>query len=83
MHNVKKLSGGDDWPVAERFKQIVWDGREQTKLFLELTKIRTNVKLKSVPVDRDRKEVIRLLNAYKFRSLSSASELLEIMGLGS
>lgn len=83
LHNAKKLSAGDDWPVAERFKQVVWDGRDQTALFLQLTTIRTNVKLKPVPVDRDRKEVIRLLNAYKFRSLSSASELLEIMGLGS
>lgn len=82
FHNSKKLSGGDDWPVAERFKKIVWEGREQTKLFLELTKIRTNVKLKPVPIDQDKKEVIRLLNLYKFRSLSSASELLEIMGLG-
>lgn len=83
LHNSKKLSGGDDWPVADRFKKIVWDGREQTELFLKLTTIKTNAKLKPVPIDKDRKEVIRLLNAYKFRSLSSASELLEIMGLGS
>lgn len=82
MHNIKKLSGSVDWPVAERFKNIVWEGREQTELFLKLTTIKTDVKLKPVPVDADRKEVIRLLNAYKFRSLSSASELLEIMGLG-
>lgn len=72
----------DSWPVAERFCEIVWEGREQTKLFLKLTTIKTNAKLKSVPVAKDRSEVVRLLKLYKFRSLSSAAELMGIMHLG-
>lgn len=72
----------DRWPVHERFRKIVWDGREQTKLFLKLTTIKRDVGLISVPVDQNKKEVIRLLKLYKFRSLSSAAELLEIMNLG-
>lgn len=72
----------DSWPVPDRFREIVWDGREKSKLFLQLTTIRTDVKLKPVPVSRDKGEVMRLLKAYKFRSLSSAAELIGIMDLG-
>jgi DNA polymerase-1 len=72
----------EDWPVAERFKEIVWNGRNDSELFLKLTTIKIDAKLKSVPVCKDKKEVVRLLKAYKFRSLSSAAELLSIMDLG-
>lgn len=72
----------DDWPVAERFKEIIWKGRKDSELFLKLTTIKTDAKLKMVPVCKDKKEVVRLLKMYKFRSLSSAAELLEIMSLG-
>lgn len=73
----------DSWPVAERFKDIVWDGRERSKLFLQLTTIRDDVKLRAVPVDIDKKQVVRRLKKYKFRTLSTAAELLGIMELGS
>lgn len=72
----------NDWPVANRFKEIIWNGRKDSELFLKLTTIKTDAKLKAVPVCKDKKEVVRLLKAYKFRSLSSAAELLEIMTLG-
>lgn len=72
----------NDWPVSNRFKEIVWNGRKDSELFLKLTTIKTDAKLKAVPVCKDKKEVIRLLKEYKFRSLSSAAELLEIMSLG-
>lgn len=73
----------DLWPVAERFKDIVWDGRERSKLFLKLTTIRDDVKLRAVPVDINKKQVIRRLKRYRFRTLSTAAELLGIMELGS
>jgi len=72
----------EDWPVSERFKEIIWNGRKDSELFLKLTTIKTDAKLKLVPVCKDQKEVVRLLKMYKFRSLSSAAELLEIMNLG-
>lgn len=71
-----------DWPVAERFKSVVSAGAETARLFLQLTTVKSDVKLKPVPVVPNRDEVVRLLTAYKFRSLSSAAELLDIMRLG-
>ena len=71
-----------DWPVADRFKSVISAGADMARLFLQLTTVKTDVKLKPVPVATNRDEVIRLLKAYKFRSLSSAAELLDIMRLG-
>jgi DNA polymerase I len=70
------------WPVAERFRDVVKAGSDKAALFLQLTTVRTDVRLKRVPVVFDRDEVVRLLRAYKFRSLSSAAELLDILRLG-
>jgi DNA polymerase-1 len=70
------------WPVAARFRDIVKRDAAKAKLFLQLTKVKTDVRVKPVPRALDREQVIRLLKAYKFRSLSSAAELLEIMRLG-
>lgn len=75
-------SAAERWPVAERFRGIVRDHQKTAALFLRLTTVRTNVRVQPVPVMFDRHEVIRLLRTYKFRSLSSAAELLEIMRLG-
>lgn len=75
--------GDDSWPVAERFKDIVWSGRQKSLLFLKLTTIKTDVGLRPVPIDKDKAEVVRLLKLYKFRSLSTAAELFGIMDLGS
>jgi DNA polymerase-1 len=70
------------WPVAARFRDIVKAGADKAELFLKLTTVKTDVRLKRVPVVFDRDEVVRLLRAYKFRSLSSAAELLEVLRLG-
>lgn len=70
------------WPVAARFRDIVKAGADKAELFLQLTTVKTDVRLKRVPVRFDRDEVVRLLTAYKFRSLSSAAELLDILRLG-
>ncbi len=70
------------WPVAERFRDVVKRDAAKAELFLQLTKVKTDVRVRPVPVAFDRDEVIRLLRAYKFRSLSSAAELLDIMRLG-
>lgn len=70
------------WPVAERFRDVVKRDAEKAELFLQLTTVKTDVRVRPVPVAHDRDEVIRLLNLYKFRSLSSAAELLEILRLG-
>lgn len=75
-------SAAERWPVAERFRGIVRDHQKSAALFLKLTTVKTDVKVLPVPVAFDRDEVTRLLRAYKFRSLSSAAELLEIMRLG-
>ena len=72
----------EDWPVPDRFRNIVWDGRNDVALFLTLTKIRTDVKMKLVPVCKDKQEVVRLLKEYEFRSLSSAADLLELTTMG-
>lgn len=74
--------GGDRWPVAERFRAIVRDNAERAELFLQLTTVKQDVRVKPVPVARDRDAVLRLLRDYKFRSLSSAAELLDVMRLG-
>lgn len=70
------------WPVAERFRDVVKANADKAELFLKLTTVKTDARLKRVPVRFDRDEVVRLLQAYKFRSLSSAAELLEILRLG-
>ena len=73
----------ESWPVAERFKKIVWDGRKESLLYLKLTTIDIDAKVKKVPIAFDRAEVIKLLKRYRFRSLSSAAELMGIVSLGS
>lgn len=73
----------ESWPVAERFKKIVWDGRKDSLLYLKLTTIDVDVRVKRVPIAFDRDEVIKLLKRYRFRSLSSAAELMGIVSLGS
>lgn len=70
------------WPVADRFRDVVKRDAPKAELFLQLTTVKTDVRVKRVPVDFDRDEVVRLLQAYKFRSLSSASELLDVLRLG-
>lgn len=73
---------GERWPVAARFSEIVTRDAQKAELFLKLTTVKTDVRLKRVPIRFDRDEVVRLLTAYKFRSLSSAAELLDILRLG-
>lgn len=73
---------GERWPVADRFRDVVTRDASKAELFLQLTRVKTDVRVRPVPVAPDREEVIRLLKAYKFRSLSSAAELLEILRLG-
>lgn len=75
-------SMAERWPVAERFRDVVKREAEKAELFLQLTRVKTNVRVRPVPVMHDRDEVIRLLRTYKFRSLSSAAELLDILRLG-
>lgn len=70
------------WPVAERFRDVVKRDADKAELFLQLTRVKTDVRVRPVPVAHDREQVIRLLKAYKFRSLSSAAELLDILRLG-
>jgi len=72
----------DMWPVAERFRAVVQRDADKAELFLRLTTVKNDVRVRPVPVSFDRDEVIRLLRVYKFRSLSSAAELLEILRLG-
>jgi DNA polymerase-1 len=73
---------GELWPVADRFRDVVKQGADKARLFLQLTTVKSDVRVKPVPRATDRDEVMRLLKAYKFRSLSSAAELLDIMRLG-
>jgi DNA polymerase-1 len=73
---------GERWPVAERFRGVVTRDASKAELFLQLTRVKTDVGVRPVPVALDREQVIRLLRAYKFRTLSSAAELLEILRLG-
>lgn len=75
-------SMAERWPVAARFRDIVKRDADKAQLFLQLTRVKSDVRVLAVPVNFDRDEVIRLLRAYKFRSLSSAAELLEILRLG-
>lgn len=75
-------AAAEHWPVAERFRDVVMQGADKAELFLKLTTVKTDARLKRVPVRFDRDEVVRLLQAYKFRSLSSAAELLDILRLG-
>jgi len=70
------------WPVAERFREIVKRDADKARLFLQLTRVKTDVRVRPVPIAFDRDQVTRLLTVYKFRSLSSAAELLDIMRLG-
>lgn len=83
LKGVITFAGLDErWPVAERFRAVVKRDAEKAALFLQLTTVKTDVRVRPVPVAPDRDEVIRLLKAYKFRSLSSAAELLDILRLG-
>jgi DNA polymerase-1 len=79
---VAHAQSGQGWPVAERFRETVTRDADKAELFLQLTKVKTDVRLRPVPVSRDQSQVMRLLKAYKFRSLSSAAELMGVMGLG-
>jgi DNA polymerase-1 len=75
-------AGAEDWPVAERFKPVVLGNIQNLKLYYSLTKIRTEMALKSIPAKRSQREVVRQLHALKFRSLAAPAELHGLMRMG-
>jgi len=84
--NIVKAAKTNDknWPVPDRFKDMLLNSNniQNVLLFLKLTKVRRNIKFGSIKRQPNKSKVIKLLKLYKFRSLSSAAELISIMDLG-
>lgn len=76
------IRGDDSWPSTPRFRQLIAASVKDVVLYYRLTRIRINAPMIRVPAQRDQAEVVRLLRAYKFRSLIYPNELNGLMRLG-
>lgn len=70
-----------DWPVAERFRASI-KNCEELPLYLELTTLRKNPKVKRIKPRRDKERARAQFVAYRFQSLLSHSEFMDVMRLG-
>ena len=73
---------GGRWPVAERFRQPIIDARRNILLFKRLTTLAPDVEVKEIPRRRSQKTLVKHFMMYKFRSLLTASELMDLMEMG-
>lgn len=85
VRDVILAAAGKDhgrWPVAERFRQKIIDARKNVLLYKKLTKLSADRDIKEIKSKRNKKLLIKHFTQYKFRSLLSSSELIDIMRLG-
>lgn len=71
----------DTWVFTERYRSLVKKHKEDIELYLQLTTIRRDMKLKADPVDRDPMGARKLMKGLKFRRLLEAGNFTDLKGL--
>lgn len=71
-----------DWPVTERYRELILKSKKDIKLFKKLTTVLFNAEMKEIKTRRSQKELVKHLMYYKFQSLMSSNELYELMNMG-
>ncbi|MGW8177318.1 MAG: 5'-3' exonuclease [bacterium] len=73
---------GGRWPVAERFRQKIIDARRDILLFKKLTELTPDVEVKEISRRRSKDTLVKHFKMYKFRSLLTPNELMDLMRMG-
>jgi hypothetical protein len=68
-----------DWPLNEKFKNIVFQAEDEIKLFKELTTIRIDMPMKEIKPKRSKSMLLKHFTAYHFSSLMAKGEMYELM----
>lgn len=84
LEAIIKAAQSDDksWPVAQRFKGVIAAGAAEARLYRQLTGLRLDAEVREIKRARSKEVVLLHFAAYRFRSLLSPSELVDVMNLG-
>lgn len=74
--------GDEGWPVAERFRASIRSGAEDLRLYLKLTRIRTDAPWQPIRPKRSQGDLLQQLRTLKFRTLAAPAELHGLMNMG-
>jgi len=72
----------EDWPVAERFRKALIENRRDILLYKKLTVIKPDVEVQEIARKRDQDVLRKHFHVYRFRSLLSHNELIDLMKMG-
>jgi DNA polymerase-1 len=80
---IKAASGESEaeWPLSERFKDLIRSEKDNIRLYKELTTIRTSMPMKAIKPKPNREMLIKHFKAYHFASLLAAGEMFELSRL--
>lgn len=70
------------WPVAERFKKIIVDSKDDIRLFRQLTIVDPERGTREIERKRDKEKAMAYFGLYKFRTLMQPSEFFDIWRMG-
>jgi len=68
-----------DWPLSEKFKNVILQSENEIRLFKELTTIRTDMSMKAVATKRSKSMLLKHFAAYHFSSLMAKGEMYGLM----
>ncbi len=70
-----------EWPLNEKFKEIIKEEKDNVRLYKNLTTIRRNMPMGEIKTKRDKQTVLKHFKAYHFASLMATGEMVELLRL--
>jgi DNA polymerase-1 len=81
LEDIVNGTANDDWPLTERYRELVQLHADKAKLFLRLTTVQIDMPLKPHPADRDPMAARKLMAQLKFKRLLEAGQFNDLKAL--